>query len=256
MPEFTEHKPGTPVWVDLATSDLPAAVGFYTSLFGWDAVDTGPETGHYTMMRLRGKDVAAVGPQMNPGQPVAWSTYLGTDDVDATAARVREAGGTVHAGPFDVMRAGRMAVLADPTGAFVCAWQPGEHIGAQLANEPNTLVWNELATPDPEAAIRFYQAAFGLGAKPFGEGNEYTLLTVDGREVAGLMPMGDHFPAGTPPHWTVYFGVDDCDATVARAGELGGTALVPPMDMPGVGRFAALADPQGAAFAVIRGAGQ
>ena len=254
MAEFTEYKPGTPAWVDLGTSDLPAAVGFYSGLFGWEPQDMGPDAGHYTMMSLRGKFVTAVGPLMNPQQPVAWSTYLCTHDADATAAKVKDAGGTVLSEPFDVFTSGRMGVFLDPTGAAVLAWQPRDHIGAQLANEPGTLVWNELHTRDTERAKAFYAAAFGLGSQRMEE-MDYTIFTVEDRGVAGMMRMGDDMPKETPPHWLAYFGVDDCDATVRRVGELGGKTIVPPMDIPNVGRFSVVADGQGATFAVMKGAG-
>lgn len=253
MAEFTEYKPGTPAWIDLGTSDLSAAVAFYTRLFGWVAHDVGAEAGHYTMMTWRGKYVAAVSPLMSPDQPVAWSTYLCTADADATAAKVRAAGGTVLAEPMDVFTSGRLAAFMDPTGAAVLTWQPRDHIGAQLANEPNTWIWNELMTRDPEAAKSFYEAAFGLGNQPV-EGMDYTILTVDGKAVAGMVAMGDDVPAQVPPHWVVYFGVEDCDAAVKKVTELGGSTMVPPRDIPGAGRFAIVADGQGASFAVMKGA--
>jgi hypothetical protein len=257
MPEFTKYAPGTPAWVDLGTRDVGAAARFYGDLFGWDAEDLGEEAGHYTMMKLRGKNVAAVGPLMNAMQPVAWSTYLATADVDETARKVKDAGGTVISEPFDVFDAGRMAVFIDPTGAAILAWQAGQHTGAELANEPNTLVWNDLFTRDVETAKSFYKAAFGLESESV-PGMDYTMLKVGDRAIGGVMStgIGGAIPADVPPHWNVYFGVDDADATVARAQKLGGTTIVPPTDIPGVGRFAVLADPQGAAFCVMKGDGQ
>jgi uncharacterized protein len=257
MPEFTTHAPGTPVWVDLGTKDVGAAARFYSDLFGWDAEDMGEEAGHYTMMRLRGRNVAGIGPLMSPMQPVAWSTYLATADADETARKVREAGGTVVTEPFDVFDAGRMAVFVDPTGAAILTWQAGKHTGVQLANEASTLVWNELATPDVERAKSFYKAAFGLESEPV-PGMDYTMLKAGDRAIGGMMAIGNggHVPADVPPHWNVYFAVDDADATVARVEKLGGTTLVPPTDIPGVGRFAVVADPQGAPFSIMKGQGE
>lgn len=256
MPEFTTFPPGTPVWVDLGTTDVPAAARFYSDLFGWDAEDLGEQAGHYTMMRLRGRYVAAVSPLMDPAQPVAWSTYIATEDADETARRVREAGGTVVSGPFDVFDAGRMAVFVDPTGATVLAWQAGQHTGVQLANETSTLLWNELCTPDVESAKRFYQAAFGIDSEP-APGMDYTMLKAGDRVVGGMTAIGaGGVPADVPPHWNVYFAVDDVDATVARAQQLGGSTIVPPTDIPNVGRFAVVADPQGGSFSVMRGQGE
>ena len=253
MPEITEFKPGAPIWVDLGTSDVPAAVTFYTKLFGWEAQDLGPEAGGYTMFRLRGKYVAAVGPLQNPQQPVAWSTYLATADADATARKVKEAGGTALMEPFDVFTSGRMGVFMDPTGAAILAWQPRDHKGAELANEPNTWGWSELLTRDVEKARAFYKAAFGLDSAPF-EGPNYSIWSVDGRGVGGLMQMPDEIPQNVPPYWLTYFVVEDCDAAVRQVGDLGGSMSVPPTDIPNVGRFAVVADPQGGTFAVIKSA--
>jgi predicted enzyme related to lactoylglutathione lyase len=256
MPEFTTFPPGTPVWVDLATSDVGAATRFYSDLFGWDAEDLGEQAGHYTMMRLRGRHVAAISPQMDPGQPVAWSTYIATADAEETARRVKEAGGTVVAGPFDVFDSGRMVVCVDPTGAPILAWQARQHTGVQLANETNTLLWNELSTPDVERAKSFYKAAFGIDSEP-APGMDYTMLKVGDRIVGGMTAIGaGGVHADVSPHWNVYFAVDDVDTFVAKVEELGGSSLVPPTDIPNVGRFAVVADPQGGSFSVMRGQGE
>jgi len=248
--EFTKYAPGTPTWVDLGTKDVGAATTFYSELFGWEPEDLGEEAGHYTMMRLRGKNVAAVGPLMNEMQPVAWSTYLATVDADETARKVKDAGGMVVAEPFDVMDAGRMAVFIDPTGAPILTWQANKHIGAELANEPNTLVWSELHTNDLDKARAFYKAAFGLDTEPF-PGMDYTIVKVGDRAVGGMMAG-----AGTAPYWNVIFAVADPDAIAAKAEKLGGKVVSPPADMPGVGRFAGIADPQGASFTVMKGEGE
>ena len=253
MPEMTSYDPGVPCWVDLASGDVAGAVRFYEDLFGWKARDLGPEAGGYTMLELNGREVGAVGPKQNPQQPTAWSTYLATDDADALAARVTANGGTVMAPPFDVMQAGRMGVFADPTGAVFCVWQPGEHRGAGVANEAGAFCWNELATRDPERAADFYGKVAGLGAKKSEGPFDYWELQAGGRSVAGMMRMtDDRYPAEVPPHWLVYFGAADVDASTAKAASLGATTVVPPMDIPGVGRFSVVMDPQGAAFALFQ----
>lgn len=254
MAEFTKYAPGTPSWVDLGTNDVATATAFYGGLFGWDAEDMGEAAGHYTMMRLHGKNVAAIGPLMSEMQPVAWSTYLATADADETARKVKDAGGMVVSEPFDVFDAGRMAVFIDPTGAAVLTWQANKHIGAELANEANTFVWSELRTTDVAAARTFYKAAFGLDTEPF-PGMDYTIVKVGDRPIGGMIPIGGDIPEGTPPHWNVIFAVADTDAIAARAEELGGKVVAPPSDMPGVGRFAAIRDPQGATFTVMTGTG-
>ena len=135
-----------------------------------------------------------------------------------------------------------------------CVWQPKETIGAQLVNEPVSLTWNELMTPDIDAAKTFYKGLFGWDGNTMsmGEGMEYTMwmLGKDNGIAGAMRPPMD----GMPPFWGVYFAVADCDATVAKAKELGASVLNGPMDVPEVGRMAALVDPQGAAFSVIKNA--
>lgn len=254
MSEVTSYAPGTPCWVELTTRDLEAARDFYGAVLGW-AFNIGPaETGHYTTCTTRGRNVAALS-GMPPAQdvPVAWTTYLATDDVDAAAARVVDAGGRVMLAPMDVMAFGRMAIAADPAGAAFGLWQANEHIGAELVNEAGAVVWNELSTPDLERAERFYGAVFGHRFAPMDTGPggpEYRTLHLDGdRPVAGAMRVGD-LPDADGPGWSVCFGVPDADATVATAGDRGAQLTVPATDSP-YGRYAVLRDPQGAAFAVL-----
>jgi uncharacterized protein len=247
MTEMTRYEPGTPSWIDIGVPDIAAAVVFYSGLFGWTCVDQGEEAGHYTMCELRGKPVAAIGPAMNPGPPT-WTTYFTVDDADATAKIIEDAGGSIAMPPMDVLDVGRMAIAADPTGAFFAIWQPRAHIGAHIVNEPNTLCWNELNTRDVDAALGFYERVF---EHTTSRNPEYNELQVAGRAVAGCMPMPPMVPDEVPSHWLVYFAVDDCDAALARARELGGTTM-DPMDIEGVGRFGIVFDPQGAVFAVIR----
>ncbi|HVE97949.1 MAG TPA: VOC family protein [Mycobacteriales bacterium] len=250
MPEMTEYAAGTPIWVDVATSDLDGARKFYGALFGWESEDGDPDFGGYTMFTKGGKMVAGVGPVMDPSQPVAWSTYLAVDDVDKTTEQVTAAAGQVLVPAMTINDAGRMAVYADPTGAAVGVWQPDQHRGFELVNEPGTVVWNELATRDVDAAKAFYSAALGLEPKASEFDDTYTTLHADGRPVAGLMNMPEGYPPQVPAHWSVYFAVEDTDATVARLTELGGVVRMPAFDTP-PGRTAVLADPYGAVFAVI-----
>ncbi len=252
MPEKTSYAPGTPCWIDIGT-DLEPAKAFYTALFGWSTADAGPPelTGGYGFFTdADGKTLAGFGPQQNPGPPF-WSCYVAVADADETAAKVTAAGGTVVVPPMDVMDAGRMAVFQDPEGAFFSAWQAGNMIGSQVVTEPNAFVWSELNTRDPEAAKAFYPAVFGWDPQTSpGEDMAYTEWKVDGDSIAGMMEMPPMVPAEVPPYWLVYFAVTDTDATVARAKELGGQAMLEGMDTP-AGRIGVLADPQGAAFAVI-----
>ena len=248
MPEVTKYAPGTPSWVDIGSPDIAAAVSFYSGLFGWECVDQGEEAGHYTMCLLRGKPVAAIGPAMNPGPPY-WTTYFTVDDADATAKLIADSGGMVVMDPMDVMDVGRMAIAQDPTGGFFALWQPRAHIGAAIVNESGTLCWNELNVRDVDTAITFYERVLGFTTKRSSEYNEFE---IDGRTVAGCMAMPAQVPAEVPTNWLVYFAVDDTDAAVTRAEGLGASVLMAPMDIPDVGRFAVLSDPQGAVFAVIK----
>jgi predicted enzyme related to lactoylglutathione lyase len=257
MAEVTEHAPGTPSWVDLATSDADAAEAFYTALFGWTSEDQGDEAGHYRMLRKGGKDVAAlyaVDPEQGPPR---WNTYVTVDDVDAAVERVDPAGGTVIAPPFDVLESGargdpavvgRMAVVSDPAGAMVALWQSRGHVGAGLVNELGAPCWTELITGDRERAAAFYAAVIGWSSRTSQMGPmTYTEFMTGERAIAGMMEM-----AGVVPQWNVYFAVENADATIAEATGLGASVLQPAMDLPDVGRFAILADPQGAPFSVVQ----
>lgn len=252
MPNIDDYEPGTPSWVDLATTDLPTAVSFYTELFGWEAADQGPDSGNYHMFIKNGRPVAGGMASMMEGQPSAWMTYVSVNDADATASAIKEANGTLFVEPMDVMTVGRMAVAADPTGAAFGLWQPKDHRGAGIVNEPGTLTWNELNTRDVTGALAFYPQVFGWEPDTQFMGDmEYTEWKLGGRTVAGMMAMPAMVPAEVPAHWLVYFATDDCDATVEKANGRGATALVPPTDIP-PGRFAVMLDPTGAAFAVIK----
>jgi uncharacterized protein len=251
MPERTEYAPGTPSWVDLQTTDQPAAKQFYSELFGWryDDMPAGEDV-VYSMATLKGQHVAAISPlgADMQGVPPHWNTYVTVSDVEASAGQVGGAGGQLIAPPFDVLDAGRMAVVADPTGAMLMLWQPKNNIGAGLVNETGSFSWNELLSPDMPAAAAFYNKLFGWEANHITEGMEYWEFRLNGNPVAGGMnpPM-----PGIPPVWTIYFSVDDTDAIVAKAQSLGANVFQPPTDIP-PGRFSVLADPQGAMFNVIK----
>ena len=246
MPEITEYAPGTPSWIDLGSPDIEGSKAFYTALFGWEAADQGPDAGGYQMFTLQGKPVAGLGPAQNPGPPY-WTTYVTVADADATAAVVRDAGGTALLEPMDVLDAGRMAVFADPTGVPFSIWQAGAHIGSGLVNEVGAFCWNELNSRDTATAAAFYGAVFGWEAKSSDmPGMDYTEFLLDGKSIAGMIDMKGRVPDEIPPHWLAYVGVADVEATTAQATELGGTVLVPPTEIPNMGRFAVVGDPQGA----------
>jgi predicted enzyme related to lactoylglutathione lyase len=234
--------------VDIGLPDLAAGLQFYRDLFGWDAQDMGEEAGHYTIVSKGGKMVAALMGAQDQGPP-RWTTYINVDDVDEVTKKVESAGGTVVVPPMDVMTAGRMAIFLDPTGAAIGAWQPRDHKGAQLVNEPGAWVWEELATSDPAKSKAFYAEAFGWG---WGGSDEYAEPKVQGRTIGGMMPRPPTMPAEVPDSWLVYFGTTDVDGDTKRAADLGATVVVEPTDIPNEGRFSVLLDPQGAAFGLFQ----
>jgi predicted enzyme related to lactoylglutathione lyase len=265
--------PGVPCWVDTNQPDPQAAAEFYRGLFGWELEDQmPPESGaHYFAARIRGHDVAAVSSVPEGAPPIAtWNTYVWVQRADATAEKVREAGGAVLSEPFDVFDAGRMAVCSDPEGAVFCLWQPNRHRGATLVNAPGTVNFNDLHTRDLERAKAFYSAVFGWTTLEMdggftawslpGYGDFLEAINPGTRErnaalgapdgfadvVASLSVLGAEQP-DTPAHWGVTFAVEAADATAERAAGLGGTVLAGPFDAPWV-RMAVIADPQGATF--------
>ena len=248
---------GSPSWVDLATSDPAGARRFYAGLFGWDYDVGGPETGNYATCTINGRRVAGIGGEPGPdAMATAWITYLASDDLDVTAKRVGEGGGAILFGPADVTDAGRMLIATDPGGAPFGAWQAGSHGGAELAGEPGTVTWNELATRDQLAARDFYGDVFGVSWTALdAPGVSYYTFEVHGTTVGGSIQMDELWPPEIPSHWMVYFAVADTHASVATAEQLGGAVNVPPTESP-QGIFAVLRDPQGATFSVIQPAGR
>ena len=257
MPHVDKHPPGDFCWLELATTDQNAAKNFYGALFGWNANDMpmGPND-VYTIFRLDGQDAAAAF-TMRPeeraqGIPTHWQLYIAVDNADAAAKKITELGGTLVEAPFDVFDVGRMAVVRDPTGAFFSVFQSKKHQGLGITRDPGTFCWADLNTPDPGRAKQFYSGLFGwqlvTGEKdPSG----YLHIKNGGQMIGGIPPVEHHAP-NTPPHWLSYFSVADVDASANKARELGGKIYAPPMTIEGAGRFAVLADPQGAVFALFK----
>lgn len=176
MPHIDKHAPGTFCWVELGTTDQDAAKRFYSSLFGWSAVDYPMgENGTYTIFRLDGRDAAAAytmqAGEANHGVPPHWNLYVAVENVDASAARAAELGAQLPAGVFEVHTNGRMAVVLDPTGASFCLWQPKMTPGLGIMGENNTYVWADLSTGDRAAAKQFYEGLFGWTMTP-GKGKD------------------------------------------------------------------------------------
>ncbi|HSU12775.1 VOC family protein [Longimicrobium sp.] len=259
MPTLTAIAPGTFCWLELAAHDPAAARRFYTEMFGWTAFDTrfGPgENDIYTIYRLDGQDVGASYAMQAehpvPGAPSSWMSYVAVEKVDDAAARVRDLGGTVLGGPLDVMDVGRMAMVRDPGGATLALWEARKHAGIGVRGEPGSLGWNELATPDTAQAQAFYRGLFGWEPQTTQMGDqEYTVFSGPSGMVGGMYALRPEM-AGMPPCWLPYFVVSDTDAAAEKARSLGATIHMEPDDIPTIGRFALLQDPQGAMFYIIR----
>lgn len=253
MGERERYEPGTFCWIDLGTTDAGAAKAFYTGLFGWDTEDMPVGEGMtYTMCSLGGRHVCALYDRGPGDVPPAWMSYVSVADADAIAEAARAAGALSVGDPFDVFDSGRMAILQDPTGAHVAAWQPGRHPGAGVVNGPDVWCLNQLNTSSPADAKSFYEAVFGWRIESVGSDEQPYWGIFNGAGLnGGMMPL----PAGggAPSHWLPYFGAADADASVARIAELGGRVLVPPTPVPPSGRIAVALDPQGAAFALYEG---
>jgi predicted enzyme related to lactoylglutathione lyase len=257
MQETTEYAPGTFCWVELATTDGEAAKKFYTELFGWTFSDSPIGPGMiYTMLKLDGKDVGALfkmpDEMTSQGIPPNWLSYVSVKSTDETADKAKSLGGTLMKEPFDVMDVGRMSVIQDPTGAVFAIWQAGTHAGAGVNNVPNSFCWNELATSDTAKAGDFYSGLFGWGKNVKEMGPMTYTSFMNGDRPAGGMYKPTPEMGDIPPNWLTYFAVDDADATASKAKELGATITVPPKDIPDVGRFAIIEDPQGAFFGIIK----
>lgn len=254
MGERSRYAPGTFCWSELSTTDLAGAKAFYGALLGWQADDLPLDGGNvYSMQLLGGAPVAAIAvqppQQREAGVPSLWSSYVSVDSADAAAQRAKELGATVHAPAFDVMQAGRMAVIQDPQGAYVMVWEPRERVGAGLVNAPGALVWNELQSPDLDASAAFYGEMFGWSVQD-APGMQPRYLSIKNGEAnnGGMREL----EAGTPPSWLVYFGAEDLDVALARAQELGGVKLAGPIDIQ-IAKLAVVQDPQGAVFALYAG---
>ncbi|MEU6220318.1 VOC family protein [Streptomyces sp. NPDC047022] len=254
-PSGTTHKrhaPGTPCWVSLMVHAMAPTQDFYRALFGWDFRPGPQPLGPYVRALLDGYEVAGIGRlPLDRHLPIAWTPYLGSHDVDATAEQVRSCGGTVGVGPLDAAEAGRLAIACDPAGAVFGIWQAADHLGTGLTGVSGTPVWNELLTYDTAGVAKFYQTVFGYEEEPVVSPDfDYVTLHVDGRPVAGIHGVGHTLPRDRGAHWMTYFQVSDADKTAERAAELGGH-IVRALCTTALGRMITVADPEGATFSVV-----
>jgi len=243
---------GTVGWADVAVPDMAAGEAFYTGLFGWEASASQDESMPYTMFKKDGKAVAGMG-QLSPDQqaPAAWTPYVIVDDIDATHSRAKELGAHILMEPIQIFDAGSMFFALDPVGAAIGFWQSGEHDGAQVFNEVNTMVWNDLGCRDVPAATDFYTALLGWDTETMDmEGSPYTMFKVADRVNGGVSDISRVLPDEVPAHWLTWFRVGNAATVAARAAELGGSVMKQPTRTP-IGMTAILTDPAGAVFAVI-----
>jgi len=245
---------GAPCWIDLFTSDPDKSRSFYGELFGWTSEDAGEEYGGYINFSKDGLRVA--GCMRNDGQsgmPDVWSVYLATDDAKGATDAAAANGGQVILPAMDVMELGVMAMVADPGGAAVGIWQPGLHSGFDIQGEPGTPAWFELHTRDYDASVEFYRQVFHWDTHVAADtpGFRYTTLGEGEGGAAGIMDATGFLPEGVPAHWLIYFRVEDADAALAKAVELGGTITQPAEDTP-YGRLAQVSDPTGATFKLMQ----
>src|SRR5215472_5336755 len=259
MADTAKHPAGSFCWIELSTSDQPAAKKFYSSLFGWTPNDSpmGPDE-VYTIFKLNGEDSAAAytmrKEERQHGVPPHWNLYIAVDSADDAVAKAGKLGGTVLAPAFDVMDVGRMAVVQDPTGAAFCVWQAKKHSGLGVIGENNAFCWADLSTPDPQRGGKFYSDLFGWNLKKGANDPSGYIEIQNGKSNIGGIPPAQHRDPKTPTHWLIYFMVADVDAATNKAKGMGAKVYMPPQKMEGVGTWSVLADPQGAPFALFKSA--
>lgn len=253
MPKIESYKPGSFVWAELASTDPAAAKNFYCDMFGWTYTDAPMPQGVYTIFKNEGEDAAALY-QAYPGMPPNWGVYFSITDLEASTAKARELGAEIVMGPQDLGPPGSMSVVKDPQGVHFSLWKAKANIGATYGGLLGRVLWPELATPDAAGAAAFYTALLGWKTKPDTgiESAQYLEWVNQGESIGGLLPMVGDMWKGIPPHWMIYITVADCDERAAHAASLGAQIKVPPRDIPNVGRFSVMADPQGAHFSIIQ----
>jgi predicted enzyme related to lactoylglutathione lyase len=260
MPNIEKHSAGDFCWIELATTDQAAAKNFYSSLFGWTSIDSPIGPGEfYTIFSLQGRNTGAAytmrTEQRAQGMPPNWMLYVAVDSADASAAKAAQLGGTVLMPAFDVMDAGRMAVIQDPSGAIFSLWQANKHPGTGITGVDGALCWADLSTSDQQRAATFYSNLFGWEIVKEEEEPAHNYWHIKNGEsfIAGIPPASHRDPK-VPPHWEIYLQVSDCDATANKAKQMGAKLYLPPKDFENVGRISVIADPQGAVFAIFKSA--
>jgi len=258
MTARTGFAEGELCWTDLQTRDVEAAKAFYTEVFGWRYEDLPtPDGRSYAKAFLADDLVTVIAPQ-NPGQesagePGRWNVYFAVGDARDLAAELAHSAGRLEFGPEAIGDTGVMVFFAPPGGGTTGAWQAGSHFGAARSQDTGALAWAELLTPEPQAAVGFFQQLFGheVTEYPQDDGGTYTTLMVDGAEVAGIARVPGDAQDTLQPGWQVYFGVSDVAEAVRAAVAAGGVVLIEPDEAEEAGTIATLQDPQGGVFSVL-----
>lgn len=244
----SKYPAGTFSWADLMSTDIDKSKRFLVELMDWTAEDMPTQQGpKYTMFKKNGKSVAGMAP-VSPdmkGHPSAWNCYVTVESVDETVIKVEKNGGKLAMLAMNVMDAGRMAGITDPTGASLMIWEPKKHIGAELVNTVGAMGWNELYTTDVNKSQEFYSQVFGWDY----DSDNYVIRN-NKRMNGGIMAIQKEW-GDIPPHWAVYFTVADIEKSVEKAKELGGSVRGEIREAGDVGRFAVVAEPTGATFILI-----
>ena len=242
------------IWHELMTPETDAAAAFYSKVLPWRPQPSGMPS--YSLWMAGKTQAGGLASQADDarqsGAPPSWLVYIGTPDVDSTAAAAERLGGKILKGATDIPGIGRFAVLTDPRGAAFAVFSPAAPApaGASASGGAGQFSWHELATTDPEAALGFYCDLFGWARGPghdMGALGTYQIIEHDGKQVGGMYALRD---ASTPPHWLSYVQVESADRAAAAARDGGGRVLSGPMEVPGGSRVAHILDPQGGAFAV------
>lgn len=246
---------GRPCWADLLVQDVERTATFYEHVLGWRVPASSTNPAGYRVAKRNGRAVAGIGqqPLEDQGMTPAWTVYLAVTDPGEATDRAEAAGAEVGSEPDQDRGFGRAAVLVDPSGARVGLWETGSHSGMELIGEPGAMCWSETMSRDYDASKAFYAGVFGWQLQEIGDGSfRYSIARVGEEEpFVGVGAMPEDAPVDEASHWTVYFAVEDCDATVARIPQLGGGVPRPPQDSP-YGRMAVVAGPEGETFAVMQ----
>jgi predicted enzyme related to lactoylglutathione lyase len=247
------RKPGEFCWFNMITPRPAEACQFFGALLGW-TFHVVPNMYGY-IVQIDGHDIGGLWDQNAPNTPKDTPAFIGVmvkvESADAASAQVTRLGGSARPA-FDIADVGRMAVCHDPNGAQFDVWEPKKNRGTDVDNRlRGAPSWFESRTSDVARATAFYAELFGWKPEVVTPtGMSYTTFQRGGTYVAGMVQCPPEMKEKS--HWATFFNADDVDATTRQARELGATVCMPPTDIPGIGRFAALTSPQGVPFQIIK----